>query len=92
VPCKLSPETSNRAALREKRARIALKRRQIKHKPVPIYRTNGAAPGGNIYDINVLHTVRSCLALTLFVAAILADDPHYTLAPYDLAIAADTLD
>jgi hypothetical protein len=43
-------------------------------------------------DINVLHTVRSGLALALFVTTILADDPYHTLAPYDLAIAADTLD
>jgi hypothetical protein len=91
VPCKLSPETSNRA-LREKRARIALKRRQIKPKPVPTYRTNCAVLEGNIHDINILHTVRCCLALALFVTTILADDPYHTLAPYDLAIAADTLD
>jgi len=31
-------------------------------------------------------------ALTLLVAAILADDAHNTIAPYDLAVAADTLD
>jgi hypothetical protein len=31
-------------------------------------------------------------ALTLFVTAILADDAHNTIAPYDLAVAADTLD
>jgi hypothetical protein len=33
-----------------------------------------------------------CSALTLFVAAILADDAHNTIAPNDLAVAANTLD
>jgi hypothetical protein len=31
-------------------------------------------------------------ALALLVAAILADDPHHTVAPNDLAVATDTLD
>jgi hypothetical protein len=39
-----------------------------------------------------LQSVRTGSTLALFVAAILADDPHYTLAPYDLAVATDTLD
>jgi hypothetical protein len=33
-----------------------------------------------------------CSALTLLVATILADDAHNTIAPYDLAVAANTLD
>jgi hypothetical protein len=41
---------------------------------------------------NVLHTFANRSALALLVAAILADDPHHTLAPYDLAVATDTLD
>ena len=39
-----------------------------------------------------MHSVFNNSALPLFVAAILADDPHHTIAPYDLAVAADTLD
>jgi hypothetical protein len=41
---------------------------------------------------NVLHKSANRSALALLVAAILADDPHYTLAPYDLAVTTDTLD
>jgi hypothetical protein len=41
---------------------------------------------------NVLHGSANRSALTLLVAAILADDPHHTLAPYDLAVTTDTLD
>jgi hypothetical protein len=41
---------------------------------------------------NVLHKSSSRSALALLVAAILADDPHHTLAPYDLAVTTDTLD
>jgi len=35
---------------------------------------------------------RDCSALTLFVTAILADDAHDTIAPYNLAVTTDTLD
>ena len=41
---------------------------------------------------NVLHTVRYRSTLALLVAAILANDPHHTLAPDDLAVTTDTLD
>jgi hypothetical protein len=41
---------------------------------------------------NVLHRSAYCSTLALLVAAILADDPHHTLAPYDLAVTTDTLD
>jgi hypothetical protein len=41
---------------------------------------------------NVLHGSANRSALALLVAAILADDPHHTLAPYDLAVTTDTLD
>jgi hypothetical protein len=41
---------------------------------------------------NVLHKSANRSALTLLVAAILADNPHHTLAPYDLAVTTDTLD
>jgi hypothetical protein len=35
--------------------------------------------------------VKALSTLTLFVARIRADDPHHTLAPHDLALAADPL-
>jgi len=51
---------------------------------------------GNAGDIclifNVLHTSCQRSTLALLVAAVLADDPHHTLAPDDLAVSADTLD
>ena len=48
--------------------------------------------GNNYQDFNVLHTIRACSALALFVASILADDPHHTITPHDLAVTTDTLD
>jgi hypothetical protein len=52
------------------------------------------APRGDrkVTKNNTLHTDRDYSALALFVAAILADDPDHTVAPNDLAVAADTLD
>jgi hypothetical protein len=46
------------------------------------------------YSIKSISCIQlaDCSALTLFVAAILADDTHHTIAPYDLAVAANTLD
>jgi hypothetical protein len=41
---------------------------------------------------NVLHSLCNNSALTLFVATIFTDDAHNTIAPNDLAVAADTLD
>jgi len=41
---------------------------------------------------NVLHSSANRSALALLVATIFADDPHHTLAPYDLAVTTDTLD
>jgi hypothetical protein len=43
-------------------------------------------------NFNILHNAASRSALALLVAAILADDPYHTLAPYDLAVTTDTLD
>jgi len=41
---------------------------------------------------NVLHYFRNYLALTLLMTAILADDAHNTIAPYNLAVTTNTLD
>jgi hypothetical protein len=71
------------------RHKINDKQRLAETRPFP------AAPGSRVVIsriFNVLHGSARGSALALFVAAILADDPHHTLAPYDLAVTTDTLD
>jgi hypothetical protein len=77
---------------REKRVRIAFARLKIKQKDSTA-RTQHRPRRFKIFQyFSILHSGCNNSALTLLVAAILADDPHHTIASYDLAVAANTLD
>jgi hypothetical protein len=53
---------------------------------------NPGSAGDICLIFKVLHCARRRSTLALLVAAILADDAHHSVAPDDLAVAADTLD
>jgi hypothetical protein len=61
------------------------------HKPAR-FRARTESQGDISSIFNVLHKPANRSALALLVAAILADNPHHTLATYDLAVTTDTLD